>query len=746
MKNKIELLAPGGNVNSIKAAIAAGADAIYCGLEKFNARNRADNISFQDLQGILILAHKNNCQVFLTLNILILDNEIPSLISLLNKLANTDIDGLIIQDLGMFYILSKYFKHLEIHASTQLTTHNKGQIKFLSELSAKRVNLSRELNINEIKSLALCGHKNNISTEVFVHGSYCISFSGICYMSSVLSGNSGNRGRCSQPCRDKYITTQEGKNYPLNLKDNSAFFNLQELHDAGVDSLKIEGRIKKSDYVYTVVKTYKNQLDKLLNNKDLSKDDQILYKVFNRDFSNSFLTGKIDKNMFIDNPRDHSILHLSEINNYTSEQELEKAHLALYAEKDEIKNKVENIIKQLSIAKHPLKIEITGESNNPLNVSIETTDSSFIVSSDKNLSNTGTEALNRESILKRLKAINETEYEISQLNFNLKSNLYLPFKELTLIKNKILFILNESKEIHKPVLIPKLIKQENENLTPTLSVIISSENDLSLCEKTNSEIYFKIPNSIRNKYSELSDIFNKHKNLIPYFPSILIGNDFDAAIELLDIFKNKTILTDNSGVAFEAFQRGISWIAGPHMNITNSYSLLALKDNFDCQSAFISNEVNQNQIRKIIKPKNIKLYYSIYHPIILMTSRQCLLQQVTGCEKHQMDDSCISVCNRFASITNMSNHKFFINKSEGNYHKIYNESNFLNLEIIKNPPIDFSGYFIDLSDIKTDTKVISDKIEIINLFENLIKGDLESANKLKEILSPTSNTQYKKGI
>ena len=130
MKNNIELLAPGGDTDSIKAAILAGADAVYCGLDRFNARNRATNISFDDLNGILRLAHKNNCKVFLTLNIIIVDSEIPAIIGLLNKLINTSIDGIIIQDLGLFYLLSNYFKELKIHASTQLTTHNEGQIQF----------------------------------------------------------------------------------------------------------------------------------------------------------------------------------------------------------------------------------------------------------------------------------------------------------------------------------------------------------------------------------------------------------------------------------------------------------------------------------------------------------------------------------------------------------------------------------------------------------------------------------------
>ena len=276
MKRKIELLAPGGDIDSIKAAIIAGVDATYCGLEKFNARNRATNIALEHLNGILNLAHENNCKVFLTLNIIIVASEISALISLLNKLISTSLDGVIVQDFGLFYLLSKYYKKLKIHASTQLTTHNKGQINFLSKLAATRVNLSRELNIDEIKALTLIGQKNNILTEVFVHGSYCISFSGICYISSVHGGNSGNRGRCSQPCRDRYFTTPEGKNFPLNLKDNSAYFDIGEISDAGVASLKIEGRIKKFGYVYTVVDCWKKQLRSFYNQNKIDDDNSDL--------------------------------------------------------------------------------------------------------------------------------------------------------------------------------------------------------------------------------------------------------------------------------------------------------------------------------------------------------------------------------------------------------------------------------------------------------------------------------------
>ncbi len=165
-KQKIELLAPGGDVESIKAAIIAGADAVYCGLDSFNARNRAVNLSFDELLGVIKLAHQFDCKVFLTLNILILEQEIKALVKLLNQLVNTDIDGIIVQDLGLLYLLKNYFPTLDIHASTQLTTHNEGQIMFLANMGASRVNLSRELDLGEIKSLTKVAHPAFFKTVV----------------------------------------------------------------------------------------------------------------------------------------------------------------------------------------------------------------------------------------------------------------------------------------------------------------------------------------------------------------------------------------------------------------------------------------------------------------------------------------------------------------------------------------------------------------------------------------------------
>lgn len=747
MKRKIELLAPGGDPDSVKAAILAGADAVYCGLDRFNARNRAVNISFEDLQGILRLVRKNNCQIFLTLNILILENEIPAIVKLLNKLANTGIDGIIVQDLGLLYILSKHFKNLKIHASTQLTTHNEGQIEFLNKLNVSRVNLSRELNIDEIKHLSLAGENNNIGTEVFVHGSNCISFSGLCYLSSLQTGSSGNRGRCSQPCRDRYFTTAAGKNYPLNLKDNSAYLNLQEIVDAGVASIKIEGRIKKSDYVYTVVNAWRNQINSFFNENKLLTDNSDLYKVFNRDFSNAFLIGDISKDMFIDNPRDHSIQHLSEVNEFSSESEIEKAAVGLYGEKDQIKETVEKQINKLSIAKIPLAINISGENGSALSVTVTSPDNSFTLLSETKLVLNPSHALTGEIFLTKLKSVNDTEFYIENLNMeSLRPGLFIPFNELTSLKKRILLILNGSGEFIEPVVLPVLKKQPSLKTKATLSVLIDSKKDLNICDGTDANIYFQLPECFKNGISDYENLFRENKKIIPWFPSVIIGEDYVAAVQLLKVVKATHIVTNNLGIAYQAYKNGITWIAGPYLNIVNSYSLINLKENFNCAGAFISNEINKHQLKSITKPDDFKLFYSIYHPVVLMTSRQCLFHQVTGCEKHKVDDDCLMHCTRSSTITDLNNRTLVVEKSPGNYHKIYNGTNYLNTDIITDLPDVFSEIFIDLRDVKTETKIETGKPEIIKCFQNLIIRQPGSENGINHIISATTNVQYKKGI
>ncbi len=765
MSPKIELLAPGGDIDAIKAAIIAGADAVYCGLDTFNARNRAANISFDQLIGIIRLAHQYECQIFLTLNIVILEREFKSLAKLLSKLVNTTLDGVIVQDLGLVYLLKKYFPTLDVHASTQLTTHNTGQIPFLKKLGVSRVNLSRELNLREITAITSVAHQQDVLSEVFVHGSLCVAFSGLCYSTSASVGNSGNRGRCSQACREEYETTPSGNNFPLNIKDNSAFFDLPALIEAGVHSFKIEGRIKGASYVHTVVDSFRKQIDGFIQTGELLEDGERLYKVFNRDLTNGFLRGDLNQSMFIENPRDNSKHHAIDHSNAISVVQIQEVEESLSTEKTQITLSVNEKIKHLSIEKRSLRLNFSGNEGSPLTVTVSTTDFiadktaeeeiTHVIHSVSLLKPSEKNYLDKATIEKRFKSFNNAQFNLTPLSLGgLAEGLSIPFRELTQLKNQLAALLNNDIAILPEVELPKLALHpkcmNDKKGTAKLSILISDETDINLSNITGADIYFKLPDAYKRGCIKYVNFFKENPRLIPWFPSVLIGKDFDVAINILEQVKPKLIVTNNTGIANRAFELGIKWIAGPFLNTTNSYALLALKESFNCAGAFISNEINRQQIKTIARPENFKLFYSIYHPILLMTSRQCFFQQSVGCEKPRIDNGCMLSCDKSTSITNLKGVSFAIDKQKAGYPSIYNEDQFLNMEIIKDLADQFDGFMIDLTNIGAGDKESPEKVELISQFEQLLSGEFEQKvsieAELNNMVPASTNVQYYTGL
>ncbi len=744
---KIELLAPGGDVEAIKAAIVAGANAVYCGLDTFNARNRASNLSFDELNGVLRLAHEHHCEVFLTLNVVILEQELKALFKLLNQLVNTTLDGIIVQDLGLFNLVKKYFPTLDIHASTQLTTHNEGQIHFLSKIGASRLNLSRELNLDEIKTLTVTAHAHNILTEVFVHGSLCIAFSGQCYSSSVSVGNSGNRGRCSQACRDEYEITEAGNRFPLNLKDNSAYFDLPELVDAQVDSLKIEGRIKGAHYVYTVVDSWRKQINSFIKSGKLLADDSNLHKVFNRDFTNSFLKGDLTKSMFIDNPRDNSINYAVDKSNAISIVQIQDVKAELYQGKNALGDELKEKVRGINVDKTPLVFEFIGREQQPLKIIAFAGDKRYEIETNINLVPSDKSIVDQNALTKRFKSFNDANYILTDLIFEqLDSNLSIPFKELTKLKNKMAFLLNNSKTIIAPVELPKLTQYAKVEENIKLSILIADEKDTNLCDVTDADVYFKIPESLKKGCTKHIDLLLRNPRLIPWFPAVLIGKDYLESVKILEQVKPTRIVTNNTGIAYKAFEMGIEWIAGPFLNTTNSYALYTLQEELNCAGAFISNEINKMQIRNIRRPKGFKLLYSIYHPILMMTSRQCFFQQTVGCKKPAIEDGCMLKCKKATTITNVKGVSFAVDKQKGGYPSIYNHEQFLNMDVVNDLSDLFDEFFIDLTNIGAGSKEEQDKTLLIKYFEGLLNNVDDSKSQLNNLVPIATNAQYSQGL
>ena len=291
---KPELLAPVGNVESFYAAINAGADAVYMGLQEFNARGRANNFSKPMLQLAVKKAHEKHIKVYITLNILIKNKEIDKLIDVLSFLDSLKVDGIIIQDWGVYYIARKFFPGLKLHASTQMGNHNSIGVNYGASKGFVRTVLARELTMPELEKIAA---QSKTELEVFVHGALCYSFSGMCLYSSYSGGQGANRGICKQSCRRIYQDGSE-KHALFSLKDNQQIQNLQKLMELGIHSFKIEGRMKSADYVFQVCKAYRLAID---NQQNQEKSAQMLELDLGREKTSYFLGGKMS-NSITDDP------------------------------------------------------------------------------------------------------------------------------------------------------------------------------------------------------------------------------------------------------------------------------------------------------------------------------------------------------------------------------------------------------------------------------------------------------------
>ena len=290
----MELLAPAGSMEALRAAVCNGADAVYLGADTFNARMNARNFSAADLQEAVVYCHVRGVKVHLTLNTLVLDREMPRAAELIRLAASCGIDAFIVQDLGVVSLCRQLAPDVPIHASTQMSIHSLEGVMEAAALGCSRVVLARELPAEEIAHIC---KKSPVEIEVFVHGALCMCYSGQCYLSSVIGRRSGNRGQCAQPCRLPYGYGRfESTRYPLSLKDNCLAGELDELRRMGVASIKIEGRMKRPEYVAIVTRAYRT----VLNGGKLTPSDlQELETAFSRQgFTDGYFRGQTGSDMF----------------------------------------------------------------------------------------------------------------------------------------------------------------------------------------------------------------------------------------------------------------------------------------------------------------------------------------------------------------------------------------------------------------------------------------------------------------
>lgn len=485
MKNKTELLAPAGDKAAFFAAVQSGANAVYIGGKLFNARQYSTNFEIEEIAELVKYAHIRGVKVYVTLNIIIKNEEIVEAVRYVAELFNASVDAIIIQDLGLLYIVNNLFKGKEFHASTQMSIQNSAGVNYLYEKGIKRTVLAREVSLSEIKKIKL---KTKAELEVFIHGALCNAYSGQCLMSSMLGERSGNRGRCAQPCRLPYKAVQINTEnelsqelYLLSPRDLCTIDSLDEMVEAGVDSIKIEGRMKKPEYVATVVKQYRDKLDGNYNEAEKSK----LYQAFNRDFTKGHLFDEYgtalmstdkpnNKGVYIGKVKMYKqsgslILKLERTINIGDGIELRKENESIGMSIDKIIAKDETkMIYEIPVARRDysdMKVYLTNDSqlNKDIKSDLETeiyreilnfdikvkigapiyisvtneSMQSIEVQSEYIVEKAQKNGVDEERILVQLNKLGGTIYEIGKFNSEIEENCFVPAKELNELRRKI---------------------------------------------------------------------------------------------------------------------------------------------------------------------------------------------------------------------------------------------------------------------------------------------------------------------
>ncbi len=407
VKNKAEILAPAGGFEALKAAVQSGADAVYFGGKTMNARRTAENFDDDQILDAVRYCHSFGRKAYVTLNTLMRDSELEDVLNLTRIACKAGADALIVQDLGLARAVAAVAQGLPLHASTQMSVHTEAGLKLLADLGFKRVVLPRELSKEEIEKFVAL---KLLETEVFVHGALCMSFSGQCYMSAVFGSRSGNRGLCAGPCRLPFAANGAGTGYDLSLKDLSLVTKLRELEGMGVNSFKIEGRLKRPEYVATAVASCREALAGRSTEK-LEKD---LKAVFSRSgFTDGYYNKSLGSNMFGTRQREDVLATAGVLPKLTPPKEKDKAAFAVdfdfFAREGE-----------------PVKLKA---SSLDINLSLE---SDFLPEAARNV------AIDEGRVRAQLKKCGDGGFYAGQINVDLGGGLNIPLSVINELRRRAL--------------------------------------------------------------------------------------------------------------------------------------------------------------------------------------------------------------------------------------------------------------------------------------------------------------------
>ncbi len=601
----IELLAPAGSMESVTAAVQNGADAIYFGYGNYNARRNAKNFSHEEAAAAVSYCHLRGCKVHLTMNTLLTDRELGGAAELAAHASSIGVDALIVQDLGVMRMLRQSAPDLPIHGSTQMTVHNLDGVKLCADLGISRVVLSRELSRKDIAYI--CEH-SPIEIEVFGHGALCMSYSGQCYFSSVIGGRSGNRGLCAQPCRLKYGWDGKANKYPLSLKDASLVSHLKELTDMGVACLKLEGRMKRPEYVAIVTGIYSRALKE--NREPTAEELQQLEQIFSRQgFTQGYYLGKKGPDMFGVRP------------------EQDTAPKELYAQARSSYENGEN-------RKEPIKFYALIEKDQPAQIAVQDKEGRVAHAEGPIPEEARNVPLTAEKVESQLARTGGTPYACEKAVVKVDEGLSLPLSALNNLRRQALDALGEQR-----VALPERrtlpfhagVRYENQKNPPVITVSVSHAKQISDAMLNLRPELLYVPVDELYAHPEVLERCKKAGvEVAVALPRICFDRELAGLEHQLVQLRQKGVaqaLAGTWGAARRAAQLGFDVRGDYGLGVYNSQSMKELK-RLGFVSATASFELKLPQIRDL--SKTIPTEFIAYGRLPLMITENCIVHNHTG--------------------------------------------------------------------------------------------------------------------
>ena len=604
---QMELLAPAGNMECLKAAVQNGADAVYFAGRNFGARSFADNFSDDDIREALDYCHLRGIKAHITVNTTVLDRELKELQSYLYGLIRAGADAFIVQDLGVLRLIRELSPDAVIHASTQMTIHNLAGVQALEGLGAERIVVSRELSQENLRwILKHC----RAEVEVFAHGAMCMSYSGQCYMSSVLGGRSGNRGKCAQPCRLPYRGTDGKERFYLSLKDMSLIRHLEELRRMGVASLKIEGRMKGPAYVAAVVRTYRRCLDE--GRKPIPEEEKMLDRIFFRGgLSDGYFKAKTGPAMFA----------------------FEKPDNPYQMGGAKIQKELLEGLGTVESRRIPLSLSVQIRTGSPI----------YAVLSDgtHQIEMTGKEIIEaaeslptiKETVINQLSKTGGTPFVFEKIDVEIEGAPYVPARELNQLRRMSLETLSEAL-LRRPAAAEKgdvltqlygKLQDKRTKLPGFRAMVLTIQQYKKIRNYPFDKIY--VPMSLLMEYVEF---FVADRDKLVILPAAVIKDDlYDRYLENLEIlYQNgfQNLCVQNIGET--ARRNRYQLFGGFRLNVSNSLCAMELKEAGLC-SLTLSPELNLAQISGIQKCLDMELL--AYGRLPLMLTENCITKNIGGC-------------------------------------------------------------------------------------------------------------------